>query len=72
MNLNAKEQPKLKQLETIQAGTEETTVTRQTKCDIYAKRLENHEFGEKLNAEKVRKMFLGAVCCACGSQGKEI
>ena len=56
VNLNAKEQPKLKQLETIQAGTEETTVTRQTKCDIYAKRLENNEFGEKLNAEKVRKM----------------
>ena len=56
VNLNAKEQPKLKQLETIQAGTEETTVTRQTKCDIYARRLENNEFGENLTAEKVRKM----------------
>ena len=56
VNLNAKEEPKLKQLETIQAGTEETMVTRQTKCDIYARRLENNEFGENLTAEKVRKM----------------
>ena len=56
VNLNAKEQPVLKQLEAIQTGTEETTVTRQTKADIYARRLENNVFGENLTADKVRKM----------------
>ena len=71
VNLNAKEQPKLKQLETIQAGTEETTVTRQTKCDIYAKRLENNEFGEKLNAEKVRKMSWAQFVARVDRRGKK-
>ena len=71
VNLNAKEQPKLKQLETIQAGTEETTVTRQTKCDIYARRLENNEFGEKLNAEKVRKMSWAQFVARVDRRGKK-
>ena len=56
VNLNAKELPVLKQLDAIQTGTEETTVTRQTKADLYARRLENNVFGENLTAEKVRKM----------------
>ena len=71
VNLNAKEHLKLKQLETIQAGAEETTVTRQTKCDIYAKRLENHEFGEKLNAEKVRKMSWAQFVARVDRRGKK-
>ena len=56
MNLNAKEQPTLKALDAIQAGTEDTMVTRQTKSDIYATRLQNNVFGENLTTDKIRKM----------------
>ena len=56
VNLNAKEQPTLKALDAIQAGTEDTMVTRQTKSDIYATRLQNIVFGEKLTTDKIRKM----------------
>ena len=56
VNLNAKEQPTLKALDAIQAGTEDTMVTRQTKSDIYATRLQNNVFGEKLTTDKIRKM----------------
>ena len=40
VNLNAKEQPVVKELQAIQTGTDQTTVTKQTKVDIYASRLE--------------------------------
>ena len=56
VNLNAKEQPTLKALDAIQAGTEDTMVTRQTKSDIYATCLQNNVFGENLTTDKIRKM----------------
>ena len=62
VNLNAKEQPVLKDLQAIQTGTEDTTVTRQTKLDIYMQRLQNANFGTGLTKETVQQMSLAAVC----------
>ena len=67
VNLNAKEQPTFKDLDTIQRGTEHDTVTKQTKLTTYARRLQNTSFGGSLQRADVSKMslaqFVGRVDC---------
>ena len=72
MNLNAKEQPVLKDLQAIQTGTQDTTVTRQTKLDIYTQRLQNANFGTNLTPETVQHMSLAQFVGRVDRRGKKL
>jgi hypothetical protein len=72
VNLNAKEQPVLKDLHAIQTGSENTTVTRQTKLDIYTQRLQNANFGSNLTPEKVQQMSLAQFVGRVDRRGKNL
>ena len=72
VNLNAKEQPVLKDLQAIQTGTEDTTVTRQTKLDIYTQRLQNANFGTNLTPETVQQMSLAQFVGRVDRRGKKL
>ena len=72
VNLNAKEQPVLKDLQAIQTSTQDTTVTRQTKLDIYAQRMENVTFGANLTADAIRKMSLAQFVGRVDRRGRKL
>ena len=72
VNLNAKEQPVVKELQAIQTGTEQTTVTKQTKVDIYASRLEKLRLGGGLSVEAVRKMSLSQFVGRIDRRGRNL
>ena len=72
VNLNAKEQPVLKDLQAIQTGGENTTVTRQTKLDIYVQRLQNANFGSNLTPEKVQQMSLAQFVGRVDRRGRNL
>ena len=72
VNLNAKEQPVLKDLQAIQTGTQDTTVTRQTKLDVYTQRLQNANFGTNLTPETVQQMSLAQFVGRVDRRGKKL
>ncbi|CAJ1450757.1 unnamed protein product [Effrenium voratum] len=66
------EQPVVKELQAIQTGTEQTTVTKQTKVDIYASRLEKLRLGGGLSVEAVRKMSLSQFVGRIDRRGRNL
>ncbi|CAJ1442841.1 unnamed protein product, partial [Effrenium voratum] len=68
----AEEQPVVKELQAIQTGTEQTTVTKQTKVDIYASRLEKLRLGGGLSVEAVRKMSLSQFVGRIDRRGRNL
>ncbi|CAJ1420362.1 unnamed protein product [Effrenium voratum] len=67
-----REQPVVKELQAIQTGTEQTTVTKQTKVDIYASRLEKLRLGGGLSVEAVRKMSLSQFVGRIDRRGRNL
>ena len=73
VNLNAKEQPVLKDLQAIQTGSQDTTVTRQTKLDIYTQRLQVANFGTNPTPETVlQQMSLAQFVGRVDRRGKKL
>ena len=73
VGLSAKdERPVLKDLDTIQRGTEHDTVTKQTKLMTYAKRLEKASFGGTLTNDDVTKMSLAQFVSRVDCRGKKM
>ena len=62
----------VKELQAIQTGTEQTTVTKQTKVDIYARRLEKLRLGGGLSVEAVRKMPLSQFVGRIDRRGRNL
>ena len=61
-----------KDLQAIQTSTQDTTVTRQTKLDIYAQRMENVTLGANLTADAIRKMSLAQFVGRVDRRGRKL